>query len=110
MWLKGTPGRYRGQGESIAATKAPSWIGVRRDQAEKYVEYKIQMNGIENCWSLLKRMLKGTYVGVELFHLFTYLDEESFRFNTRDDDGSRVSKIVAAVTGRRLTYNELLGS
>ena len=41
-------------------------------------------------WSLLKRAIKGTYVNVEPFHLFRYLDEETFRYNTRKaDDGVR---------------------
>ena len=53
------------------------------DHAEKYVDGQIHTNGIENFWSLLKRGLKGTYVSVEPFHLFRYLDEQSFRFNNR---------------------------
>jgi len=53
------------------------------DHAEKYVDGQIHTNGIENFWSLLKRGIKGTYVSVEPFHLFRYLDEQSFRFNTR---------------------------
>lgn len=54
------------------------------DHAKKYVDGKISTNGIENFWALLKRNLKGTYVSVEPFHLFRYLDEQSFRFNFRD--------------------------
>ena len=38
---------------------------------------------LENFWSLLKRAIKGTYVSVEPFHLFRYLDEQAFRFNER---------------------------
>lgn len=38
--------------------------------------------GMEN-WSLLKRGLHGTYISVEPFHLFRYIDEQVFRFNTR---------------------------
>jgi len=45
------------------------------DHAEKYVDGAVHTNGIENFWSLLKRCLKGTYVAVEPFHLFRYLDE-----------------------------------
>jgi hypothetical protein len=42
--------------------------------------------------SLTKRMLKGTYVSVEPFHLFRYLDEQTFRYNNRKpmDDGSPI--------------------
>jgi len=32
---------------------------------------------------LLKRGLNGTYVSVEPFHLFRYLDEQAFRYNNR---------------------------
>ncbi|HEY7403569.1 MAG TPA: transposase [Candidatus Angelobacter sp.] len=37
----------------------------------------------ENFWSLVKRGLKGTYISVEPFHLFRYLDEQVFRYNNR---------------------------
>lgn len=50
------------------------------DHAVKYVDGKIHTNGLENFWSLLKRCINGTYVSVEPFHLFRYLDEQSFRF------------------------------
>src|ERR1043166_7159602 len=52
------------------------------NHAEKYVDGQIHTNGVENFWSLLKRTLGGTYVSVEPFHLFRYLDEQSFRFNS----------------------------
>ena len=35
----------------------------------------------------MKRGLNGTYVSVEPFHLFRYLDEQSFRYNNRKDMG-----------------------
>ena len=61
-------------------------------------------------WTLLKRALKGTYVSVEPFHLFRYLDEQTFRFNNRSwNDAERFSEVVSAVVGRRLTYDELIG-
>ena len=80
------------------------------DHAEKYVDGQIHTNGIENFWSLLKRSIKGTYVSVEPFHLFRYLDEQTFRFNTRKGtDADRFVKAAAALTGKRLTYEELIG-
>lgn len=80
------------------------------NHAEKYVDGQIHTNSSENFWSLLKRMIKGTYVSVEPFHLFRYLDEQSFRFNTRKGtDADRFVKAAAALTGRRLTYTELIG-
>jgi len=83
------------------------------DHAEAYTKGKVHTNGLENFWSLLKRAIKGTYVSVEPFHLFRYLDEEVFRFNQRrdpDGDGGRFLKVLRAVVGRRLTFAELTTS
>jgi transposase-like protein len=81
------------------------------NHAEKYVEGKVHTNGIENFWSLLKRAIKGTYVSVEPFHLFRYLDEEAFRFNTRKaTDGQRFVRLGNKVEGKRLTYKQLIGA
>lgn len=80
------------------------------DHAEKYVEGHVHTNGIENFWTLLKRSIKGTYVSVEPFHLFRYLDEQAFRFNSRKvSDSTRFLSLAARVIGKRLTYNELTG-
>jgi ISXO2-like transposase domain len=61
------------------------------DHAVAYVDGRIHTNGLENFWSLLKRGIGGTYVSVEPFHLFRYLDEQSFRYNNRKrvDDQAR---------------------
>jgi transposase-like protein len=78
------------------------------NHAEKYVDGHVHTNNIENFWSLLKRSLKGTYVAVEPFHLFRYLDEQSFRFNKRTgNDLYRFIEVAKSLTGRRLTYDEL---
>jgi len=62
------------------------------DHAVTYAMGKVHTNGLENFWSLLKRALKGTYVSTEPFHLFRYLDEQAFRFNTRKMTDSRASR------------------
>ena len=78
--------------------------------ADEYVRGVVHTNGIENYWALLKRSLSGTYVSVEPFHLFRYLDEQAYRFNNRKaSDAERFAGILANVTGRRLTYHELTG-
>ncbi len=80
------------------------------DHAERYVDGNVHTNKIENFWSLLKRGLKGTYVSVEPFHLFRYLDEQAYRFNERKrNDGERFIGVASSVLGRRLTYAELTG-
>lgn len=80
------------------------------DHAKSYVNGSIHTNGLENFWSLLKRTIKGTYVAVEPFHLFRYLDEQSFRFNNRKmADGQRFNMTLGGVRGKRLTYKALIG-
>ena len=81
------------------------------NHAEKYVEGKVHTNGLENFWSLLKRTIGGTYVSVEPFHLFRYLDEQSFRFNERSgNDASRFVLALKGILNKRLTYAALTGS
>jgi transposase-like protein len=81
------------------------------DHAVAYVDGKVHTNGLENFWSLLKRGLKGTYVSVEPFHLFRYLDEQSFRFNNRKEtnDSERFEQVMSQVINRRLTFKQLTG-
>jgi len=81
------------------------------DHAKAYAVENVHTNGLENYWSLLKRTIKGTYVSVEPFHLFRYLDEQAFRFNNREDldDGGRFDLAVSQIVGKRLTYKQLTG-
>jgi transposase-like protein len=81
------------------------------DHAVEYVNGRVHTNGLENFWSLLKRGLNGTYVSVEPFHLFRYLDEQSFRYNNRKEmnDFDRFKLALSQVTGKRLTYQHLTG-
>jgi len=81
------------------------------DHAVTYAIGQVHTNGIENFWALLKRCLKGTYIAVEPFHLYRYLDEEAFRFNNRAyNDGDRFMMVLRSVDGKRLTYDELTRS
>jgi transposase-like protein len=78
---------------------------------ETYVNGNIHTNGLENFWSLLKRGLHGTYVSVEPFHLFRYVDEQAFRYNNRGpmNDSDRFVYVMRHIVGRRLTYDQLTG-
>lgn len=87
------------------------------DHAVEYVRGNVHTNGLENYWSLLKRCIKGTYVSVEPFHLFRYLDEEAFRYNQRKHcdkrkktDAERFAELLGSLGGKRLTYNALTGN
>jgi hypothetical protein len=75
------------------------------DHAKRYVDGNVHTNMIENFWSLPKRMLKGTYISVEPFHLFRYLDEQALRYNYRKaNDGERFGRVMHGIIGKRLTY------
>ncbi|HLY38567.1 MAG TPA: IS1595 family transposase [Candidatus Binatia bacterium] len=95
---------YRGLADQDYAHKVVN-------HSETYVDGLVHTNGIENFWGLLKRAIRGTYVSVEPFHLFRYLDEQAFRFNERkSDDRGRFLAVLATVIGRRLTYRALTGA
>ncbi len=79
------------------------------DHAVQYVDGRVHTNGLENFWSLLKRGIAGTYVSVEPFHLFRYLDEQAFRYNERKlTDAERFELAVKGTVGKRVT-DELTG-
>ena len=70
----------------------------------------VHTNGLENFWSLLKRSIGGTYVSVEPFHLFRYVDEQAWRFNNRKmTDAERFVIGIKQIQGKRLTFDELTG-
>ncbi len=104
-------------GSNLITDEAAGYIKVGREYAHKvinhaetYVQGNVHTNSIENYWSLLKRGIKGTYISVEPFHLFRYLDEQSFRFNKRkDNDQGRFMAALSMIKGKRVQYKELIG-
>ncbi len=89
---------------------AADYVHEAVDHAVEYVRGACHTNGLENYWALFKRCIKGTYVSVEPWHLFRYLDEENFRFNEREEnDGERFRRVVGNVAGKRVTYRKLTG-
>lgn len=86
------------------------------DHAVAYVDGQVHTNNCENFWSLLKQALKGTYVAVEPFHLFLYVDGQAFRYNNRKNeagedpgDFARFKVVLGQIVGRLITYKELIG-
>jgi transposase-like protein len=116
--LQGTVHDNVRKGATVYTDELLSYDGLNADyvhnvinHAEAYVEGNVHTNGMENFWSLLKRTLNGTYVSVEPFHLFRYLDEQAFRFNNRKmTDSERFTAVASAVAGKRLTYKALIGA
>ncbi len=94
---------------------SPEYVHSIVNHLENYVSGRIHTNGLENFWSLLKRGLNGTYVAVEPFHLFRYVDEQAFRYNnraTKDNpltDADRFHLALSQIVGKRLTFAEATG-
>jgi transposase-like protein len=106
------------EGSELFTDALPSYSGLDKpyvhqviDHAEAYVRGNVHTNGLENFWSLLKRSINGTYISVEPFHLFRYVDEQAFRYNNRKkmNDYDRFHKAVNQTIGKRVTYKELTG-
>jgi len=105
-------------GTALYSDALPSYNGLETDyvhqvvdHAVQYVDGRVHTNGLENFWSLLKRGISGTYVSVEPFHLFRYLDEQMFRYNNRKDldDAGRFDLAVRQIVGKRITFAQLTG-
>jgi transposase-like protein len=109
-------------GANIMTDEHVGYLGLNEDyihevinHAEAYVKGHVSTNGIENFWSLLKRSLGGTYVSVEPFHLFRYIDEQAWRFNNRSTrnkkvtDADRFYRALSQIAGKRLTFAEVTG-
>jgi len=80
------------------------------DHAVEYANGNVHTNTMENFWSLVKRQLHGTYISVEPFHLFRYLDEQAYRYNARKlTDAERFETVSSQVAGRRLTWDRFIG-
>jgi transposase-like protein len=115
--LQGKVAEHVEAGSHVMTDELVSYWGLEEsythsviNHAEKYVDGIVSTNGMENFWSLLKRGLNGTYVAVEPFHLFRYIDEQAFRFNNRGtNDSGRFVKTLSQVTGKRLTFAEVTG-
>jgi transposase-like protein len=87
---------------------ADRYIHMQIDHSVQYARGKVHTNGIENFWSLLKRMIRGTYVAVAPFHLDRYVDEQAWRFNKRKlNDGGRFATAMRGILGKRITFRVL---
>jgi len=115
--LQGNVREYVLKGSRVITDENKAYLGLCAEyrhyvinHAVCYARGHVHTNGLENFWSLLKRTIRGTYVSVEPFHLFRYLDEQAFRFNERKGtDAERFLKGILGVIGKRLEYVKLIG-
>ncbi len=64
-----------------------------RHKDRVYVRGEVHTNTIESALSLFKRGLTGSVHQISTKHLQRYLDEFSYRFNRRNDDGAFVETV-----------------
>ena len=104
-------------GSTVMTDEFPAYRQMSEDyihevvnHSREYVKGNIHTNSIENFWSLLKRTIKGTYISVAPEHLQAYVTEQVFRYNEREgNDQQRFVALLESISGKKLTYTELIG-
>jgi transposase-like protein len=116
--LQGEVKKHVEAGSALYTDALLSYQGLEADYAHQvidhavaYVDGAVHTNTLENFWALLKRSISGTYVSVEPFHLFRYLDEQAYRYNNRKDmsDFDRFKLAASQIVGKRLTWDQVTG-
>jgi transposase-like protein len=73
----------------------------------EYARGTVNTNSAEGFFGILKRGITGVYHHVGKGHLSKYVDEFSFRYNSRTvSDGKRAEMLVQGAAGKRLTYKQ----
>ncbi|MCE8162756.1 MAG: IS1595 family transposase [Candidatus Moeniiplasma glomeromycotorum] len=76
--------------------------------AKQYVNGKVHTNTIEGSWSQLSGII-NTYRHVSRKHAQRYINEFTFRYNTRNySDWERFELMLSLAVDKRLTYGELI--
>jgi transposase-like protein len=79
------------------------------NHSKGYVIKGIHINGIENVFKHLKKMIKGTFFHIKLHHFQNYLFEHSFRWNVlKKSDREKVDEFFPEILGKRLKYGDLI--
>jgi len=75
---------------------------------EEYARGLVSTTTIDGFWNLMKRSIKGTYTHVSSTHLSRYVDEHTYRYNTRAlSDSQRFSQWFGNCN-KRLMYKALV--
>ena len=92
--------------ESIG--KEYAYHGTVNHSADEYVRKAyIYTNTIEAYFAILKRGITGSFHSVSEQHLFRYLSEFDYRWNTRKwDDSERSDELLRRAKGKRLMYSQ----
>ncbi len=75
----------------------------------EYMKGLVHTNGVQSCWSMLKRAHKGMFRKLSAKHLQRYVNEFAGRQNIREmDTADQMTHIVAQLIGKRLLHRELV--
>ena len=103
------------EGARVYTDDAAAYRGMPFDHASvrhsvgEYVRDMAHTNGIESFWSMLKRAHKGVYHKISPKHLQRYVNEFAGRHGMRDlDTLDQMGALVSGMTGKRLTYRNLV--
>ena len=80
---------YRGD---TVTSVVPNHVIINHS-AGVYVRGNVHTNTIESAFSLLKRGIVGNFHKVSIKHLQRYLNEFTYRFNRRKDDGAFIETV-----------------
>lgn len=78
-----------------------------RHRDKIYVRGDVHTNTIESAFSLFKRGVNGSFHFVSIKHLQRYLNEFSYRFNRRKDDGAFMETVRRLAGFAPLTFDAL---
>ena len=114
--LKGFIAEHTAPGATVYTDDHGGYQGMPFDHeavnhsAGEYVRGMAHTNGIESFWAMLKRGYQGTFHHFSEKHLQRYVDEFAGRHNVREADTvDQMREVVAAMTGKRLMYRDLIG-
>lgn len=79
-----------------------------KHNSSEYVRERVHTNTIEGFWSLLKRGIIGIYHHVSKKHIQFYVDEFSFRYNSKHFSTSQRFNTFLLNFEKRLTYKMLI--
>ncbi len=77
------------------------------NKSQETANKDVNINAIENVWSLLKRSLIGAHHQVSAKHLPAYLNEVAFRFNNRRNGDLFRDTMRNLLLGEHVTFQEL---